>query len=151
MAVRRTGPGVARLVQALAELDGLQAKTGFFETAKYPDGTPVALVAATHEFGSEKNGIPMRAFMRPTVAREGENWMGLLRDGARAVLTGGATPHQVMEAVALQAAGDVGKTIQGLTNPPLSPLTIAAKGFTKPLIDTGLMFQSITGVVENTK
>lgn len=150
MAVKRSGPGVARLVAALAELDGVQAKTGWFETAKYDDGTPVAYVATVHEFGYTPGGIPARPFMRPTVAEKRQEWMGLLGDGARAVLTGGATPLQIMEAVALQAAGDVAKAIQGVTTPPLSPLTVASKGFNKPLVDTGLMMQSVTGIAEKT-
>lgn len=149
MAVKRTGPGVAKLVAALAELDGVQAKTGWFETAKYDTGVPVAYVATIQEFGS--GAIPARPFMRPTVAAKRQEWLGLLADGARAVLTGGANPVQVMEAVALQAAGDVAKTIQGITSPPLSPLTVARKGFNKPLVDTGLMMQSVTGVAEKTR
>ena len=38
---------------------------GFFSTAKYPDGTPVAAVAAWNEFGTERNGqqhVPERPF-----------------------------------------------------------------------------------------
>lgn len=149
MPVRRTGPGVARLVAALRELDGLQAKTGWFETAKYADGTPVAYVATIHEFGYPEGGIPARPFMRPTVAEQGQAWLDMLAKGSKAILTGGATPAGVLEAVALKAAGDVAKTISGVTSPPLSPLTIARKkGATKPLVDTGQMIQSVTGVVE---
>lgn len=148
MPVKRSGPGVARFVAALKELDGLQAKTGFFETAKYDDGTPVAYVATIHEFGYPEGGIPMRAFMRPTVADKGQSWLDMLAQGSKSILTGGATPHQVLEAVALRAAGDVGKTIASVTSPPLSPLTIARKGSKKPLVETGLMLQSVTGIVE---
>lgn len=175
MAVRRTGPGVARLVAALKELDGLQAKTGWFETAKYEDGTPVAYVAAVQEFG---NGpIPPRPFMRPTVAAKGPEWMDLLGEGARAILTGGATPVGVLEAVALRAAGDVAETVSEIQSPPLSMLTLAARAktgpnrrlsggrelgeagammgpfnvSTKPLVWTGQMIQSVTGVVEPSK
>lgn len=168
MAVRRTGPGVAVLTAALRSLDGVQAKTGWFETAKYADGTPVAYVATIHEFGAivvnadavagaYQNGgggaapilIPARPFMRPTVAAKGDSWMKLLAQGAAQVLLGKATAEQVLEAVALRAAGDVAKTISTISSPPLSPRTIAGKkGATKPLVDTGQMIQSVTGVVE---
>lgn len=169
MPVRRSGPGMAKVVAALRGLDGIQGKTGFFETAKYADGTPVAYVATIQEFGAiamnlgaaagaYQNGgdgvagkpaiIPARPFMRPTVAAQGANWVKLLGAGAKSVLTGGATPVQVMEAVTLKAAGDVAKTIASITNPPLSPLTIARKGSKKPLVDTGLMIQSVTGIAE---
>lgn len=155
MTVRRKGPGLARLVAAIKELDGVQGKTGWFETAKYATGVPVAYVATIHEFGAEitfDNGakaiIPARPFMRPTVAAKGKQWTALLGEGAKSVLTGGATPLQVMEAVALRAAGDVAKTISEITSPPLSPLTIARKGSTKPLVDTGQLIQSVTGIAE---
>jgi len=155
MAVRRSGQGGARLTAALKELDGLQAKTGWFETAKYATGVNVAQVAAVHEFGAtitHENGaksvIPARPFMRPTVAEKGSEWVDMLAAGARSVLTGGATAPQVMEVVALRAAADVAKTISKITSPPLSPLTIARKGSTKPLVDTGQMIQAVTGIVE---
>jgi hypothetical protein len=46
-----------------------ELQVGFMENADpYPDGTPVALVAAVQEFGSPSNGIPPRPFMRPAVA-----------------------------------------------------------------------------------
>lgn len=160
MAVRRSGPGVAKLSAALKALDGLEGKTGWFETAKYPDkeATPVAYVAAIQEFGAEitfENGAkaitPARPFMRPTVAERGNVWLGYLRDGAKSVLTGGATASQVMELVTMRAAGDVGKAISQVSAPPLSPLTIQRKGSTKPLVDTGQMIQSVTGVVERKK
>lgn len=169
MAVRRAGPGVATLVTALKALDGLQAKTGWFETAKYADGTPVAYVATIHEFGAvvlnmdavagayqgggEGSGpviIPARPFMRVTVAERGKEWIKLLETGAKEVLVGKLTPRQLLEMVALRAAGDVAKTIAKITTPPLAPSTIANKrGATKPLVDTGQMIQSVTGVVED--
>lgn len=168
MAVRRTGPGVATLTAALKSLDGLQAKTGWFETAKYADGTPVAYIATIHEFGAVvlnpdavagayQGGtggaapvvIPARPFMRPTVAEKGNEWVKLLERGAAQVLLGKATAKEIMEMVALRAAGDVGKTIARITTPPLAPSTIAnKKGATKPLVDTGQMIQSVTGIVE---
>lgn len=173
MAIRRQVNNVSRLVTALRELDGVRGKTGWFETAKYTDGTPVAYVATIQEFGS--GPIPPRPFMRPTVAEQKDVWLGLLGDGAKRVLSGGATASQVMEAVALKAAGDVAKTISRIQTPPLSILTLmarASKGAVtgktlgkferelykgppnlgavsrKPLVWTGQMIQSVTGVVE---
>lgn len=169
--IKRTGPGFATVNAALKELDGIEAKTGWFETAKYPDGTPVAYVAAIQEFGAvtrtdgmglaavaeagQAKGvavIPPRPFMRPTVAAKTDEWMALLGRGATAVLDGTTKAPVVMEKVALRAAADVARTISEVFEPPLAASTIKAKkGATKPLIDSSEMFRTVTGVVEKTK
>jgi len=146
MSVRREGPGVDPLVHGLTELDGLEAKVGWFESAHYKGGTPVAYVATIHEFGTEH--IPARPFMRPAIEQNGQQWLDLLGQGAKRVADGGFSARDVLELVALRAAGDVGKAIQAVTSPALSPITIKRKGHSKPLIDTGQMFQSVTGKVE---
>lgn len=146
MTVTRKGPGVSRLAATLDGLEGLEGKVGWFESAHYPEGTPVAYVATIHEFGTEH--IPARPFMRPAVADHGQEWMQLLAQGAQRAAEGGISARDVLEMVTLKAAGDVGKAIVAVTSPPLSPITIARKGKSKPLIDTGQMLQSVTGKVE---
>lgn len=147
--MRREGPGVAKIAAALKGLDGVEGKTGWFESAHYPEGTPVAHVATVHEFGTDR--IPARPFMRPAVAEHGQEWLDLMAQGATAALEGRFSPEQVLEAVAIQAAGDVAKQITKLTGPPLSPETIKRKGFETLLVDTGQMIQSVTGKAERVK
>lgn len=152
MSVRRVPGPAANIGLHLRELDGLVGKTGYFETAKYQDGTPVAYVAAINEFGYPEGGIPARPTMRPTAAEKGATggeWAGIAAAGARAALKGTVTPTQALEALTLAAAGHVGKSIAALTSPPNKPSTIARKkGASKPLVETGQMLQSVTGVVE---
>lgn len=148
MVVRREGPGTAKVLAAIKGLDGLEGKTGWFETARYPDGTAVAYVATIHEFGTPR--IPARPFMRPAVADHGGEWIKALADGARASLNGGPSPEAVLEIVTLQAAGNVAEKIAAVTSPPLKPVTVKRKGSAKPLVDTGQMIQSVTGKVERT-
>jgi len=139
---------MAKVLAAIKGLDGLEGKTGWFETAHYPDGTAVAYVATIHEFGTPR--IPARPFMRPAVADHGGEWLEALADGARASLNGGPSPETVLEIVTLQAAGNVAEKIAAVTSPPLKPVTVKRKGFAKPLVDTGQMVQSVTGKVERT-
>lgn len=136
------------MAATLEGLDGFEGKVGWFETAHYPDGTPVAYVATIHEFGTSKT--PARPFMRPAVQDHGAEWIESLAQGVAASLRGGPSPEQVLEVVTLQAAGDVAQKIQAVTSPALSPVTIARKGHDKPLVDTGQMLQSVTGKVERT-
>lgn len=146
MSVRREGPGTAKLAATLDGLEGLEGKVGWFESAHYPDGTAVAYVATIHEFGTEH--IPARPFMRPAVQDNGPEWMQLLGQGAQRAAEGSISARDVLEMVTLKAAGDVAKKIEAVTSPALSPVTIKRKGKAKPLIDTGQMFQSVTGKVE---
>lgn len=168
MAIQRQGPGFATLNAALAGLDGVEAKSGWFETARYPDkkSTPVAYVAAVNEFGALTHAgavaeafqaggaggravyIPARPFMRPTVAEKGASWMAALGQGAAAAMKGKVTPAAVMEIVALRAAADVAITITKVFSPPNAPSTIRRKGHEKPLEDSKRMYESITAVVE---
>lgn len=151
MTVRREGPGVLDVSKVLRGLDDHEGRVGWFESARYEDGTPVAYVATIHEFGS--GAIPARPFMRPAVAEHGQEWLDQLAAGAKKAVQPGATltPLMVLEAVAMMAAGNVAEMIQAVNSPPLDPRTVARKGFDKPLVDTGQMFQSVTGKVERTR
>ena len=127
--------------------DKLEARIGVQEAQHYPDGTSVAYVAAIHEYGHQPSGIPQRSFMRTTTAAKRQEWRDGIKDGAEAVMHGVAGAEQVLEAVGMSAAGDVKQTISTITEPPLKPLTIRRKGHSKPLVDTGLLLQSITSKV----
>lgn len=169
--VTRTNPqAFYKLSHALKELDGVTAKAGWFESAKYEDGTQVAYVATIQEFGAHftkygaKAGdystvIPPRPFMRPTVIREILRWTELMAAGAKAVLAGKSTASKVMEDIGLRAAADIARSITLVKSPPLKPSTIAARKrarsdkktrglLTKPLVDSGIMLSTVTNTVE---
>ena len=118
---------------------------GFFESAKYPDGTPVAAVAAWNEFGTER--IPERPFFRNAIRES--------KDELLQVLKGNVDPRTMN--VDRRTAGLLGQTMVGiiqenitkLRTPPNRPATIAAKGSSNPLIDEGIMKNSATYRVEN--
>lgn len=158
--IREDGPGKAKLQFMLKNLSGKTGRVGWFETAKYPDGTPVATVAAIQEFGAPTKNIPPRSFMRTTMREKRDAWRELAASGARAIANGNATIGIVMEGIGLQAQGDIAKKISEITSPPLKPATVKARmskmadgkttgNLTKPLIDTGLMFATIHHDVVN--
>lgn len=146
--VRRQGPGFKRLRLALAELDGVEGKVGYFESSRYKDGTPVAYVAAVHEIGFAPGGIPPRPTLGPTIDANREAYAKQFGQGAKAILDGRSTAMDVMETMVLVAAGDVGAAIGALQDPPLKPETVRRKGFSKPLVETRQMIQAVTGVAE---
>lgn len=152
---RKGGPGRHRFNQAMKDIKTHTLQVGFFESAKYPDGTPVALVAAAHEFGVPSRGLPARPFMRPTIASRKKHWSAYLAKLAANILTGEDTVEAGLEKLGLAVAGDIKKTISKVTEPELKKKTVAAKrrklvrasgktNLTKPLIETGVMIASVT-------
>jgi hypothetical protein len=93
--------------------------------------------------------------MRPTIAKEKNNWSALMLAGAKAIIAGDETIHTVLDKVGFRAAGDIAQTIAGIWQPPLKPATIAArarrradrsitKSLSKPLVDTGILVGGIS-------
>ncbi|CAH0447401.1 hypothetical protein LMG10661_03467 [Ralstonia syzygii subsp. syzygii] len=158
---RSPGPGGARLQQAVQGIGGKVGKVGWFESSKYPDGTPVAYVAAIHEHGVPEKGIPMRPTMRPTADEQRAQWARLAQAGYTAVFRGAATPADVMEEVSAKAAGDVRKAISQIRTPPLKVATVKARlrgkkqgkvvslTAAKPLVDSDVLLNTLTHIVED--
>lgn len=151
-----------RLDVALKNLSGKVAKVGWFENSKYPEApfVPVAYVATIHEYGYPAKNIPARPFMRPTITAQSSAWKEVAKQGSLDVLNGHKTIYNVMETLGLKAAGDIRKTISRIQSPPLKPATIAARLakradkqtlglLTKPLIDTGIMYGTLTNSVDD--
>ncbi len=65
------------LQKKVKALDKVKVDTGWFESSRYPDGTPAAYVATIQEYGYQGRGvnIPPRPFMRPAEAENGKKWI----------------------------------------------------------------------------
>lgn len=153
MQIQRSGRSDA-IKKMLKDLESKQIQVGFFETAKYPDGTPIAYVAAIQEFGY--GPIPPRPFMRPAELQNQNKWQAGIAMGVKAALNGAITINHALEQVGMVAAGDVRKAIKAVTAPPLAASTIRARqsrkkgkkaASTKPLVDTAQMLQAVTSAV----
>lgn len=156
MEVRRTSNSEA-IKKMLAELDKKEIRVGFFENSKYPDGTPIAYVAAIQEFGY--GPIPPRPFMRPAEEANKGKWLKGIAAGVRGVIAGNVTLDHALEQVGMVAAGDVRKAIKAVTAPPLAESTVRARQSRKkgkkavsrkPLVDTGQMLQAVNSAVVTT-
>lgn len=127
-----------------SQLDSKQLKVGFIDGATYPDGTTVAMVAATNEYGRPENNQPPRPFFRNAIAEHESEWTDAIARGIRA----GYPVDQVLEVVGAQIQGDVQESIAQLMAPPLAASTIAARkskgnNSTKPLVDTKVMIGDV--------
>ena len=144
--------GGDKLEQRLADLAKLverpaTLRVGWFERATYPDGKQVALIAAIQEFGAPSRGIPPRPFFRNMIAAKSGEWpdaiAGLLREN-------GMNAVAALNVAGQRIAGHLQESITNTNSPPLAASTIARKGFSKPLIDTGRMRSSVAHEVQTT-
>lgn len=116
-------------------------EVGFMGGASYPDGTSVAMVAAINEFGAPSRGQPPRPFFRRMVATKSKEWPKALGLALKANNYDG---RRAMNLMGVGISDQLKKSIIDLVSPPLSPRTVARKGFDKPLIETKLMLNSVT-------
>lgn len=145
------GPGLGPTVARLRGLVGLRVDVGVMgpdaaQPHSGPDGLTLAGVAAVHEFGSADGRTPERSFLRATFDANRSRYAAQARRVAGRVLAGEA-PGPLLEALGLGIAGDVQERIAAGIEPALAPATVARKGSSKPLIDTGRLRQSISSRV----
>jgi hypothetical protein len=142
------GDALERKLKEIADKIGKAGtlQVGFFEGATYPDGKPVPLIAFINEFGrtvKTKEGsffqMP-RPFFRNMIAKESPKWPAKL---GRTAVASGYDMRLTLERMGAGIAGQLQASIRELTSPPLAPRTIARKGFSKPLIDTAVMINSV--------
>jgi hypothetical protein len=137
--------GGAALEERLRQIAGradrnAEVRVGFLEGATYPDGTSVPMVAAIQEFGAPKAGIPARPFFRGMIAAKSSGW----GDAVGKCLV--AKDYNSSAALSLVGEGIKGQLQQAIVDfagAPLAPATVAAKGFDKQLIDSGVMQHSV--------
>lgn len=136
--------GSAKLQRKLAEIAakvrGGTLRVGFLEGATYPDGTPVAMVAAINEFGAPSRGQPPRPFMRIAVAAGEKHWG---RDLGKVLKVTGYDADASLALMGERIKSEIQQSIVDFQSPALAESTAKAKGSDKPLIDTGHMLNSV--------
>ncbi len=141
---QRGGKKLKRLLREAGKGGVSGVKVGFFSTAKYEDGTPVAAVAAWNEFGTKT--IPERPFFRNALAESERGVSNILAKGIDTKKM--VVDEQLAGRVGAYVAGQVMESITALKGPPNAPETVRRKGSTNPLIDTGMMRASVGWSVE---
>ena len=120
-------------------------KVGFFSSAKYPNGEAVSDVAAYNEFGT--SAIPPRPFIRNAKSENEKKWTNFLaRD-----LNSSGNVDLAFSRLGELVRNDIIVSINKTTNPLNSADTIARKGSSHPLIDTGFLKSSVTYEIDKGK
>jgi hypothetical protein len=108
--------------------------------------------AIWNEFGTKGGGwggpIPERPFMRNAARDNASKYLKISASQVVAILTGKVSLRGFLDKLGIVAKGDIQANI-GSTGPQNSPVTIALKGSSKPLIDTGEMRQGVQHKVGN--
>lgn len=136
--------------------DGHVGGTGFAEdgAVESTSGLTVAQVASFHEFGvppfqlpsgAVHPGIPQRSFIRAWFDESQDFIRDTLRSQMTQVVAGKLPVEKAIARIALAFEGSVKQRIARGISPPLSPVTIAMKGSSKPLIDKGQLRAAVRG------
>lgn len=135
MTVKDTDMGLDALIRQAGSADDVTVDVGIFDGENATKG-------AYNEFGTST--IPARPFLRSSFDdHQGEYEAALRKDGER-ILAGQTTAKASLNKLGIKAVGHVKRRITSLKTPPNAPSTIAAKGSSNPLIDTGGLRNAVT-------
>jgi len=134
------------IIQSLSELGKYDVEVGIFGS----DDSFYAMIAGVHEFGitirKEKGSIviPERSFLRSTFDDKNKEWFKFMKKQLEHVLQGRMDARTLCERLGAKMVGDIQEKLTDLNSPPNAPSTIAQKGSSNPLIDSGGLRQRIT-------
>lgn len=135
--------GAAAMVRRIGSIKGAAVDVGVLgERAMRSegDGATVADVATMAEFGL---GQPERAWCRGWVDENENKVQALSRKAVGAIASGKVPLTAAVEAMGLGIAGGMQERIANRIDPPNAPSTIAKKGSSTPLVDSGQFRLSI--------
>lgn len=149
--IKQKNPGwlerlVARYRNESVLAVGYPLGTGAVGT-RYPDGTSLVMVAAVQQYGSASRGIPARPFMTQGAPLAVERTRPVVEVMVRAMNAGKATAEQALGEMGPYAQAAFQDVIREGEYEPNSPVTIRRKESSQPLIDTGLLRNTLTWIV----
>nr|DAO68914.1 MAG TPA: virion morphogenesis protein [Caudoviricetes sp.] len=127
-----------RLAELAAQAATAKVRVGIIEQANYPDGESVAQVAFWNEYGTAT--IPPRPFFRNTIAEHKDEWP---KQAATFMEANGGDVRQTLADMGEVVKGQIKMTIQDFREPPNAAATVKQKGFDKPLINKGTLWDRI--------
>lgn len=131
--------GYRRLLRRLLGVREYATRVGIHEE----DGSDLAVIAAANEFGTANGHVPERSFLRATVDANATTYGDELDKAVRAHVDGRRTLDVGLGRLGARVEGDIKQFMTDLQDPPNAPSTIARKGSSNPLIDTGRLRAAI--------
>ncbi|GFO81227.1 MAG: hypothetical protein A49_08540 [Methyloceanibacter sp.] len=93
--------------------------------------------------------IPERPFLANAIRDNTGTYKAALKTSAARILLGEASMQLVLSKLGELAKGHTQREITSLSSPPNSPVTIALKGSSNPLVDSGEMRGSVTWKIDD--
>ncbi len=147
--VRIDDRGWKQFQRKMARLSKKRLSVGIVDDQSADGDFSMADLMAVHEFGSMDGHIPERKPIRHTAEKNRADYMKELETATDRVLTKKATAEGELKKLGERVRGDIVRAIQndelGIPN---APSTIAQKGSSLPLVDTGALVGSIKAVVK---
>lgn len=146
--------GARRLRQLLSPKHSRSIRTGWWNSM-HEDGITVAQIAAWNEEGRINKGFfngtitPPRPFVRLGFIPATRKKLNNLAPALREVFSGRKTWDEFFTSLSSELKEDLQEVILEWSTPPNSAATIALKGFNDPLIESGLMYDSVKTEVIN--
>ncbi len=100
-------------------------EVGFQAGATEKDGTSIPMIAAIQEFGAPARGIPPRPFFRTMVQKNSPQWPRQVADLLKA---SGFDAEKTLTVMGMEMVGQLQTSIEDLTAPALSDVTIMLRG-----------------------
>lgn len=138
--------GKAKIERELKAARKLVALVGIPSDAKRHEDNPnigLAEIAFIMEKGSVVNNIPARPFMQQTRQRNEKRMMGLSKKLLKAISNGSTTAMDAIKKLGASYEGAMKRIFIEGSFAPNAPATVRRKKSSRPLIDTGLLRQSI--------
>lgn len=135
---------IPQIIQSLRELGKYEIEVGIFGSDEY------VMIANVHEYGitirKEKGSIviPERSFLRSTFDDKNQEWFKFMKKHLEQVIQGRMDAKTLCERLGARIVRDVQKKITELNDPANAPSTIAQKGSSNPLIDSGGLRKRVT-------
>jgi len=160
-----TGDKFNRIPDLVRELNYLathKVHIGIFADAKREDGAPMLVIAAANEFGAkipkrqarfgnlddENPGgwviIPERSYLRAWFDENVDALQATMERLIGQVVEGKISGRAALETIGGYVVTHIQAYMVDLKTPPNAPSTIARKGSSNPLIDTGQLKDAIT-------
>lgn len=98
------------------------------------------MLALVHEFGL---GVPERSFIRDTIDQNTSKYISFIKALAGQVVIGRISKKTALTLLGAKVEADMKKLIRSGIEPALDPVTVARKGSSTPLIDTGQLVSSL--------